>query len=421
MKLDVQKIRQDFPLLRQSMRGKPLAYLDNAATSQKPKQVLQTLDDYYDGYNANVHRGIYEISEKATARYEEARNKVARFINAPDRHEVIFTRNATEAINLIAYSWGLSNIKKNDLIVLSEIEHHSNLVPWQLLQRRVGARLEFVRVGANGLLELDDLDKWLKENAKLVSLTLMSNVLGTITPIADIARKVHEHGGLLMVDGAQGVAHLGADVQKLDCDFLAFSGHKMCGPTGIGVLWGRRQLLDEMEPFLGGGEMISKVEYRKSTWNAVPWKFEAGTPSIAQAIGLGAAVDYLQSIGPKAIHEHEADLVKYAWKRLHEELKGIQVFGPPPWERGGIIAFTLDHIHPHDIATVLDQEGIAIRAGHHCVMPWHNKMGLSATARASFYLYNTHEEIDRLIEALKKCERLFGLKDSTPVAVGKVQ
>lgn len=410
MTYDVEQIRKDFPLLQQSMRGKPIAYLDNAATSQKPRSVLQTLDEYYAGYNANVHRGIYEISERATRRYEEARTKVAHFIHARDRREIVFTRNATEAINLVAYAWGLQNIQKGDRIILSEIEHHSNLVPWQLLQQRLGARLEFVRVGANGLLELDDYDKWLRDGAKLVSVTMMSNVLGTINPIADIVRKAHAHGALVMVDGAQGVAHLDVDVQALDCDFLAFSGHKMCGPTGIGALWGRRELFEKMEPFLGGGEMIAKVEYRQSSWNEVPWKFEAGTPSIAQAIGLGAAVDYLSSIGLKAIHEHEAELVKYAWKRLHEEFPRIQVFGPPPWERGGILAFTLDFIHPHDIATVLDQEGVAIRAGHHCAMPWHSKMGISATARASFYLYNTLEEIDRLVDGLKKCEKFFGVE-----------
>ena len=408
MTYDVHSIRKDFPLLQQTMRGKPLAYLDNAATSQKPLSVLRTLDEYYAGYNANVHRGIYEISEKATARYEEARDKVARFINAFDRREVIFTRNATEALNLIAYAWGLSNLKAGDLVVLSEMEHHSNLVPWQLLSRRNGVRLEFIPVFANGMLDLEDLDKWLKAGAKLVSVTMMSNVLGTITPIPEIARRCQANGTLLVVDGAQGVAHLDTDVQRLGCDFLAFSGHKMCGPTGIGVLWGRRELLEKMDPFLGGGEMISKVEYRTATWNDLPWKFEAGTPSIAQAIGLGAAVDYLQRVGREAIHAHESELVHYAWQRLNEEFKDIRVYGPPPWERGGIIAFTLDRIHPHDIATVLDQEGVAIRAGHHCVMPWHNKLGISATARASFYLYNTREEIDRLVAGLKKCVKFFG-------------
>ena len=417
MNYEVQTIRKDFPLLKQTMHGKPLAYLDNAATSQKPSAVIRALDDYYEHYNANVHRGIYEISEKATARYEEARDKIARFIGAFDRHEVIFTRNATEALNLVAHAWGDKQVQRGDIILLSEMEHHSNLVPWQLLQQRVGARLEFMRVHATGLLDLDDLDRWLAAGAKLVSVTMMSNVLGTITPISEIARRVHDHGALLLVDGAQGVAHLGADVAKLGCDFLAFSGHKMCGPTGIGVLWGRRELLERMDPFLGGGEMISKVEYRSATWNDIPWKFEAGTPSIAQAIGLGAAVDYLQSIGLEAIHAHEQDLVEYAWKQLHESFSGIQIFGPPPWERGGLISFTFDHMHPHDIATVLDQEGVAIRAGHHCAMPWHNKMGISATARASFYLYNTREEVDRLVAGLKKCEEFFGVKDTKRFAM----
>jgi cysteine desulfurase/selenocysteine lyase len=418
MTYDIQRIRGEFPLLQQTMRGKPLAYLDNAATSQKPRAVLHALDDYYEHYNANVHRGIYEISEKATTRYEEARDKVAGFINAFDRSEVIFTRNATEALNLVAYAWGLTNLQKGDIIVLSEMEHHSNLIPWQLLNRRIGARLEFIPVFGNGRLDLEDLDKWLKAGAKLVSVTMMSNVLGSITPIQEIARRCRAHGALLVVDGAQGVAHLGADVQKLDCDFLAFSGHKMCGPTGIGVLWGRRELLEKMDPFMGGGEMISKVEYRTATWNDLPWKFEAGTPSIAQAIGLGAAVDYLQRVGMEAIHDHESDLVHYAWQRMNEEIPGIRMYGPPPWERGGIVAFTLEDVHPHDVATVLDQEGVAIRAGHHCAMPWHNKIGLSATARASFYLYNTRDEIDRLVAGLKKCQHFFAPSETKVFALG---
>lgn len=403
---DVEKIRAQFPLLRAKMHGKPIAYLDNAATSQKPEAVLDALDDYYREYNANVHRGIYEISERATAAYERARAAVARFIGG-ETHETIFTRNATEAINLVARAWGDANVKKGDRIVLTELEHHSNLVPWQLLAQRTGATLEFIRFNLDGELILEDLDPWLDERLKIVSLTQMSNVLGTIPPVAEIARKAHSVGAIVVVDGAQGVAHRATDVHALRCDFLAFSGHKMCGPTGIGVLWGRRELLEKMPPFLGGGEMIAKVQWRESEWNVLPWKFEAGTPSIAEGIGLGAAVEFLERVGMDNIRAHEQRILAYAWARLRE-IRGLKILGPPPPHRGGLLAFTLDDAHPHDVAAVLDAEGVAIRAGHHCAMPLHCKLGRAATARASFYLYNTMEEVDRLAAALEKAEKFFG-------------
>ena len=319
---------------------------------------------------------------------------------------MIFTRNATESINLVARTYGEAKVKAGDRIVLSQLEHHSNLVPWQILAQRTGARLEFLPISRDGRLAATSLDQWLDARLKIVAVTQMSNVLGTIPPVAELARKAHSVGAVMLVEGAQGVAHLPTNVQELECDFLAFSGHKMCGPTGIGVLWGRRVLLEEMPPFLGGGEMISRVEWRQSTWNQLPWKFEAGTPSIAQGIGLGAAVQFLEKVGLASIHAHERELVNYAWDRLHE-IKGLTTYGPPPGERGGLIAFTLNDIHPHDIAAALDAEGVAIRAGHHCAMPLHGELGVAATARASFYLYNTTREVDRLTAALEKARRFF--------------
>lgn len=416
MNYDTSRIRQDFPLLRRQMRGKPLVYLDNAATSQKPRRVLETLQTYYERYNANVHRGIYEISDEATQRYERARAVVALFVHAVEPAEIIFTRNATEAINLVARTWGEAHLKPGDVVLLTEMEHHSNLVPWQLLAQRTGARLEFIPLDGQGRLDLGAAEKFFNDRLKLLSVTLMSNVLGTINPVEELVRRAHGVGALVLADGAQGCAHLPFDVQRIGCDFLAFSGHKMCGPTGIGVLHGRRSLLEAMPPFLGGGEMISHVDWRESTWNHVPWKFEAGTPAIAQAIGLGEAVEYLESVGLAAIHEHELELTRYAWRRLHE-LPNFRAYGPPPDERGGIIAFTLDGLHPHDIAQFLDQEGVAIRAGHHCAMPLHHKLGVAATARASFYLYNTPAEVDALVAALVKALKFFGVETRAPVTV----
>ncbi len=416
MSCDVQKLREDFPLLRQTMRGKPLVYLDSAATSQKPRAVLDTLHTYYERWNANVHRGIYEISDLATQHYEAARAAVARFIHAAEPAEVIFTRNATEAINLVARAWGDANVKAGDVILLTEMEHHSNLVPWQLLAQRTGARLEFIPLDGQGRLDLAAAEKFFNDRLRLVAVTQMSNVLGTINPVAAIIRHAHAVGAVVLVDGAQGCAHIASDAQKMDCDFLAFSGHKMCGPTGIGVLYGRKRLLEAMPPFLGGGEMISVVDWREFTWNHTPWKFEAGTPAIAQAIGLGAAVEYLEKVGLDAIHAHEDTLVRYAWEKLHE-LPGFRPYGPPPDERGGLVAFTLDDLHAHDIAQFLDQQGVAIRAGHHCAMPLHKKLGVAATARASFYLYNTTAEVDALVAALRKALTFFGIETKTTVNV----
>jgi cysteine desulfurase/selenocysteine lyase len=405
---DVETVRQDFPILRQSVNGKPLVYLDSAATSQKPIPVLETMDTYYREYNANVHRGIYQISERASAAYELARKKVGRFINARSWREVIFTRNATESINLVAYSWGRANIKAGDVILTSEMEHHANMVPWQQLAARNGAVVKYVPVDEHGCLDLAAFDALLTPDVKLVAITQMSNVMGTITPIGDIVQKAHAVGALVLLDGAQAVPHTPTDVQAFDCDFLAFSGHKMLGPTGIGVLWARKEILAEMPPFLTGGDMIKKVTLDGSDWNELPWKFEAGTPAIAEAIGLGVAVDYLNELGMHNVRRHEIELTTYTLKQLNQ-VEGIRIYGPQdPTARGGAIAFSLGDIHPHDVAAVLDGEGIAVRAGHHCAMPLHDKLGLSATTRASFYVYNTPADADRLAEALDKARELLG-------------
>ncbi|MFQ6058151.1 MAG: cysteine desulfurase [Anaerolineae bacterium] len=403
--LDVDRIREDFPILERQVHGKPLVYLDSAATSQKPQAVIAAITEYYRTYNANVHRGVYELSEEATARYEEARRKVAAFINARSFREVIFTRSTTEAINLVAHSWGRANVGEGDTILLTEMEHHSNLVPWQLLAREKGAHLEFLGIDDQGLLRLEELNQLLRGRVRLLALTHMSNVLGTINPLREITARAHEAGALVLIDGAQSVPHLPVDVRELDCDFLAFSGHKMLGPTGIGVLYGRRELLEGMEPFMGGGEMIREVRLREARWNDLPWKFEAGTPNIAGAIGLGAAVDYLSGLGMVNVHQHERELIAYALERLNEI--GVRVYGPPAGLRGGVAAFNLGDIHPHDLATILDREGIAIRAGHHCAQPLMERLGVNATARASFYVYSTRDEVDRLIEGLNKARQVF--------------
>jgi len=405
--LDVWAVRRDFPILHQEVNGHPLVYLDNAASSQKPLRVIEAIDAYYRRYNANVHRGIHKLSEEATTAYEDARRKVARFINARTPKEVIFTRNTTESINLVAYSWGRANIREGDEILLTQMEHHSNLVPWQLLAQEKGARLRFIPVTDDGLLDLDAMDELITERTRLVSVVHMSNVLGTINPVEEIIHRAHEAGALVLLDGAQSVPHLKVDVQALDCDFLAFSGHKMCGPTGIGVLYGKRELLEAMPPFLGGGDMIREVYLERSTWNSLPWKFEAGTPSIAQGIGLGYAVDYLTEIGMDAIHAHEQEVAAYALSRL-SEIPGITIYGPPVKLRGGVVSFNLEGVHPHDMATILDAEGVAIRAGHHCAQPLMRRLGVVATARASFYLYNTCEEVDALVRAVEKARQVFG-------------
>lgn len=405
---DVQRIRQDFPILQQQINGKPLIYLDSTASSQKPLCVIEAMNTYYREYNANVHRGIYQISEKASEAYETARKKVGRFINARSWREVIFTRNATESINLVAYSWGLTNFKAGDVILTSEMEHHANLIPWQQLAARTGATVKYIPVDQHGYLDMATFDAWLTPAVKLVAITQMSNVLGTVTPVGEIVQKAHAIGALVLLDGAQAVPHMPTDVQAFDCDFLAFSGHKMLGPTGIGVLWARKEILADMPPFLTGGDMIKKVTFEGCEWNELPWKFEAGTPAIAEVVGLGAAVDYLNEVGMHNVRLHEIELTTYAFDRL-SQVEGIRIYGPhDPTARGGAVAFTLGDIHPHDIAAVLDGEGICVRAGHHCAMPLHDKLGLQATARASFYVYNTHQEVDRLAEGLDKARELLG-------------
>jgi len=365
--------------------------------------VIEALDEFYHTHYANIHRGVHTLSEEATAAYEEARDKVAAFINAPARCGVIFTRNTTEAINLVAYTWGRPHVGPGAHIVVTEMEHHSNLVPWQLLVREVGAELAYVSVTDEGCLDLESLDRLLQGPVKLVAFTHISNVLGTVNPAQEIIARAHATGARVLVDAAQSVPHLPVDVEALDCDFLAFSGHKMCGPTGIGVLYGRPELLEEMPPFLSGGGMIKRVGRAEASWNDLPWKFEAGTPAIAQAVGLGAAVDYLSTVGLEPVWAHEQELVAYALERL-AEMPGVHVIGSPTGRRSGVVAFTVESIHPHDLAQALDWEGIAIRAGLHCAQPLHERFGLQATARASFYLYNTREEVDRLVEGIQKAQ-----------------
>jgi cysteine desulfurase/selenocysteine lyase len=407
--LDPDVIRRDFPILDQEINGHPLVYLDSASSSQKPRVVIDAVDGYYREYNANVHRGIYAIGEKSTAEYEKARAKVARFINAPDSHEVVFTRNATEAINLVAYAWGRKNISRGDVIVLTEMEHHANLVPWQILVQEKDGDLEFIPITDDGLLRQDVYEVLLRLKPKLVAFTHVSNTLGTINPVREMAAAAHEAGSLVLVDGAQAVPHVPVDVQDLGADFYAFSGHKMLAPMGSGALWARRELLEAMPPFLAGGEMIREVHLRRSEWNDIPWKFEAGTPAVADAIGLGAAADYLLGIGMDAVREHERGLVEYALEVLPARVPEIELYGPlDPQLRGGVIPFNLPGIHPHDVAQVLDRSGIAVRAGHHCTMPLHERLDLAATARASFNVYTTKADIDALADGLLDVLRVFG-------------
>ena len=400
-------IRKDFPILSRQVHGKPLVYLDSAASSQKPHAVIEAMSTYYETSHANVHRGVYEISEEATAKMEKARVKVARFINARQSKQVIFTRNTTESINLVAYSWGNTNISAGDLIVLTELEHHSNLVPWQLLAQRTGARLEFVPITDDGFLQVHAYERLLQQRPKLVAFTHVSNVLGTINPVQQMIAQAHAAGATVLLDAAQSVPHLPVDVQALDVDFLCFSSHKMLGPTGIGVLYGKRELLEAMPPFMGGGDMIRKVGLRESTWNDLPWKFEAGTPAIAEAIGLGAAVEYLSELGMEHVQRHEREITAYAMEQLRA-VPGLTIYGPEARARGGVVSFTLADIHPHDLASILDQEvGVAIRAGHHCAQPLMERLGLAATARASFYVYTVPEDIDVLVQGLHKALQIF--------------
>ena len=402
------QIRSDFPILRRRVHDRPLVYLDSAATSQKPRQVIEALVRYYECSNANVHRGVHTLAEEATEQYEGARRKAARFIGASGPDEIIFTRNTTEGINLVALSWGRANVRAGDEILVTEMEHHSNLVPWQMLAQASGASLRFARVLPDGTLDLDQVERLIGPRTRLVAMTHMSNVLGTINPVAATARMAHAQGALMLVDGAQSVPHFPVDVSALGCDFLAFSSHKMLGPTGIGVLYGRRGLLESMPPVLGGGEMIARVDEQSSTWNELPWKFEAGTPNIADAIGFGAALDYLGRLGMQEVREHERQLTAYALEALGE-VPHLKIYGPTdPARRGGVVAFTYGGVHPHDMATVLDYEGIAVRAGHHCAQVLMRRLDVPATARASFYVYNTQEDVDVLVGALGRVKEVFG-------------
>jgi len=407
MTFDVNRIRQDFPILNRGVRpGVKLVYLDTTATSQKPEVVIEAMNTFYRHSNANIHRGVHTLAEEATGMYEQARIKIAKFINASSPHQVIYTRNTTESINLVAYTWARANLKPGDLIILTEMEHHSNLVPWHILAAERGVRLEFIPVTDDGLLDLDAYRLLLKQGPKLVSFTHMSNVLGTITPAAEIIKLAHEAGAITVLDGAQSVPHTKVDVQALDVDFMAFSAHKMCGPTGIGALYGKTKLLEDMPPFLGGGDMIKEVKLRSFRPNTIPSKFEAGTPAIAESVGFGAAVDYLSSIGMDEIAGHEHEIIEYALERL-EEVPGLKIFGPSASQKGGVASFTFDGIHPHDVAQILDRDGVAVRAGHHCAQPLHEKFGISATTRASFYIYSTKEEVDTLINGLYNVKKVF--------------
>ena len=406
-KLDAQKLRADFPIFEQEINGKPLAYLDSAVTSQKPRQVLDALRTFYETSYANVHRGVYTLSERATAEYEGAREKVARFVNAPSAREVVFLRGATEGLNLVAYAWGLDNLGPGDVVLVTELEHHSNFVPWQYIAQRTGAEFRAIPLDDHGELRLDTLDEIAgSERVKVVANNLVSNALGTINPVERLSAWAHERGAIMVVDAAQAAPHHPIDVQALGCDFLAFSAHKMCGPTSVGALWGRQEILERMAPFNLGGHMIRAVNLERTTWGQVPAKFEAGTQPIAEAVGFGAAVDYLTAIGLDAIEEYEQELAAQALEAL-ADVPGIKLYGPPPERRAGIVSFNLEGVHPHDVAQVLDMRGVAIRAGHHCCQPLMAKLGVAATNRASFYLYSLPEEVDRLAEGVHEARRLF--------------
>ena len=405
-KPDFAAIRRDFPILEREVYGKSLVYLDSTATTQKPRQVLDAVDHYYRNYNANIHRGVYRIAEEATEAYENARERVARFVNARSPREIVFTRGTTESVNLVANAWGRANVRQGDVIVLTEMEHHSNLVPWQLLATAQGATIRYIPVDGEGRLDLSGLDRLLDGPVQMVALAHVSNVLGTINPVAEIARRAHAAGAKVLLDAAQSVPHMPVDVRALDCDVLAFSGHKMLAPTGIGALYGKRDVLEAMPPFLGGGEMIREVRLEGSTWNDVPFRFEAGTMNIAGSIGLGAAVDYLSEIGMDAVHAHGSELVEEAFRVL-TSIPGVTIYGPPAAERGAIVSFTVDDIHAHDVAAVLDREGVAVRAGHHCAMPLHRKLGIAASARASFHVYNDAGDLERLGEGVRKAKQIF--------------
>ena len=405
--LDVRTIREDFPILSRTVYGKPLVYLDNASTSQKPRSVIEALTDYYEHYNSNVHRGVHSLSMEATDKFEEARQKVGRFINADSAESVIWTRNTTESINVVAGTWPEGHIKAGDEIVLTQMEHHSNLIPWQRVAKEKGATLRFLPAAEDGTLDLEDADSIINPRTRLVAIVHTSNSMGTINPVKELTARAHAVGAAVLVDGAQSVPHMPVDVNDLDCDFLAFSGHKMLGPTGVGVLYVKRDVLEEMEPFLTGGEMVLEVWFDRASWNELPMRFEAGTPNIADAIGLGAAIDYLQAVGMDNVRQHEKQLTEYALNAF-KELEEVDLFGPRDVEeRGGIVLFHSSQVHPHDLGTFLDREGIAVRTGHHCNMPLMRLLGVAATARASFYLYNTEEEVDALVDTLKRALTYF--------------
>jgi cysteine desulfurase/selenocysteine lyase len=411
MDFDIERIRSDFPILRIRMNEKPLVYLDSAATSQKPRQVIDAVEDYYKNYNANIHRGLYKISEKATEEYTESKAKVAKFINASGKEEIIYVKNTTEAINLAALSWGDANIRKGDHILISEMEHHSNMVPWMVLAKKKGAFLDYIQLDkSNSKLDMKNFEKMLESRPKIVAVTHVSNVLGTINDVKEIIKKAHKKGAKVLIDGAQSVPHMKVDVKDMDADFFAFSAHKMLGPTGIGVLYAKTNILNNMEPLMTGGDMIKSVAYDSYTWNDLPWKFEAGTANIADGIAFGTAIDYLNSIGMDRIREHEKRLSKYALEKL-DGMKGVKVYGPGINDlenRGGVIAFAIGSIHPHDVAQIFDSEGIAIRAGHHCAMPLvTQKLNQAALSRMSFYLYNKESEIDAAMTAIGKVKKIF--------------
>jgi cysteine desulfurase/selenocysteine lyase len=406
-RLDAQKLRADFPIFEQVIHGKPLAYLDSAVSTHKPRQVLDRLREFYETSYANVHRGVYTLSERATAEYEAAREKVAHLINAPASREVIFVRGATEGLNLVAYAWGLDNLGPGDVVLVTELEHHSNFVPWQYIAKRTGADFRVLPLDDAGELRLDLLDETAGDaNVKVVANNLVSNALGTINPIERLSAWAHDRGAIMVVDAAQAAPHKAIDVQALDCDFLAFSSHKMCGPTSVGALWGRAEILERMAPFNLGGHMIRSVKVEETTWGELPYKYEAGTQPIAEAVGFGAAIDYVMEVGLEAIEHHEQELAAYALERL-AELPWVKTYGPPPDRRAGIVSFNVDGIHPHDVAQILDGEGVAIRAGHHCCQPLMAKLGVAATNRASFYLYTVPDEIDRLVDGLHKVRKIL--------------
>ena len=415
---DVEAIRADFPILDRKVGGDvetpgegpeddtPLCYLDNAATSHTPEQVVETISDYYRGYNANVHRGIHQLSQEASVAYEKAHDTVADFIGASGREEIVFTKNTTESENLVAYAWGLNELGPDDSVVMTEMEHHASLVTWQQIAKKTGAEVRYIRVDEQGYLDMDHAAELIDDSTAMVSVVHVSNTLGTVAPVAELADIAHDHGAYIFVDGAQSAPTRPVDVQEMDADFFAFSGHKMCGPTGIGTLYGKEAILEEMSPYLYGGDMIRRVTYDDSTWVDLPWKFEAGTPSIAQGIALAAAVDYLEDVGMDAVQAHEELLAEYAYDRL-AEFDDVTIYGPPGDDRGGLVAFNLDSVHAHDLSSIVNEYGVAIRAGDHCTQPLHDKLGAAASARASFYIYNTREEVDRLIDALEGARDLF--------------